>query len=199
MPTRLLGVDPKSLREVAHLHREVGPAGGVGPDQVPGHALVRGSLFDVIKVGVLPSSGVLMHRNQRYYGPLGLPLRTTRLHRRLIRDGSPRRRQRRRASHVPYTPFHACHSPYPAGTLCALRNQHRGRGLRRDMSGSAPGLFLFRGCRLHFMLRPAWLLPPKRLSTPRSGQGDLSPRLGPATRRSDAYRDGTSTRWVCAA
>jgi len=49
------------------------------------------------------------------------------------------------------------------------------------------------------MLRPVWLLPPKRLSTPRSGQGDLSPRLGPATRRSDAYRDGTSTRWVCAA
>ena len=49
------------------------------------------------------------------------------------------------------------------------------------------------------MLRPAWLLPPKRLSTPRSGKGDLSPHLGSATRRSDAYRDGTSTRWVCAA
>ena len=32
--------------------------------------------------------------------------------------------------------------------------------LRRDMSGSAPGLFLCRGCRLHFMLRPAFLLPP---------------------------------------
>jgi len=50
-------------------------------------------------------------------------------------------------------------------------------------------------CRLHLMLRAlAWLLSPKRLSTPHSGEGDLSPYLGPATRRSDAYRDATSTR-----
>src|SRR6266851_8202195 len=45
------------------------------------------------------------------------------------------------------------------------------------------------------MLRPALLLPPKRLSTPRCGLRDLSRRLGPATRRSDAYRGGTFTRW----
>ena len=45
-----------------------------------------------------------------------------------------------------------------------------GRGLRRDMSGSAPSLFLCRGCRIRVMLRPARLLPPKRLSTPRSAR-----------------------------
>ena len=42
------------------------------------------------------------------------------------------------------------------------------------------------------MLRPAFLLPlsKERLLTPRSGHRDLSLCLGPATRRSDAYRDG---------
>src|SRR5688572_7169564 len=58
-----------------------------------------------------------------------------------------------------------------------------------------------RGCRFHLMLRPAFLLPPAdgRLSTPRSGHRDLSLCLGPATRRSDAYRGGTLTRWRSAA
>ena len=55
------------------------------------------------------------------------------------------------------------------------------------------------------MLRPAFLLPAARLSppdgllTPRSGRVDLSHGLGSATRRSDAYRDGTLTRWRSAA
>ncbi len=49
------------------------------------------------------------------------------------------------------------------------------------------------------MLRPAILLPPKRLLTPRSGPG-ISPRdLGSATGRSGAYPDGTLTRWNGAA
>jgi hypothetical protein len=55
------------------------------------------------------------------------------------------------------------------------------------------------------MLRPACLLPAARLSPPhglstsRSGPG-VSPRnLGSATRRSDAYRGGTCTRWKSAA
>ena len=73
------------------------------------------------------------------------------------------------------------------------------------MSGSAPGLFLCRGCRLHFMLRPACLLPMQRLSPPiglstsRSGHRNLSRCLGPATRRSGAYREGASTLWRNAA
>jgi len=49
------------------------------------------------------------------------------------------------------------------------------------------------------MLRPAFLLPPWRLSTPRLGLGLSTHDLGPATGRSGAYPDGTSTRWICAA
>jgi len=49
------------------------------------------------------------------------------------------------------------------------------------------------------MLRPARLLGPWTLSTPRSADGVSPDRLGPATRRSDAYRDGTLTRWRSAA
>jgi hypothetical protein len=55
------------------------------------------------------------------------------------------------------------------------------------------------------MLRPACLLPVARLAppggllTPRSGTKVSLGCLGPATRRSDAYRDGTLTRWTCAA
>src|SRR5437899_3283374 len=62
-----------------------------------------------------------------------------------------------------------------------------------------------RGCRLHFMLRPACLLPVARLAppggllTPRSGTEVSLSYLGPAIRRTDAYRDGTLTRWTGAA
>ena len=55
------------------------------------------------------------------------------------------------------------------------------------------------------MLRPACLLPAVRLAplhgllTPRSGMGVSPLCLGPATRRTDAYRDGTFTRWSGAA
>ena len=57
-----------------------------------------------------------------------------------------------------------------------------------------------RGCRLHFMLRSACLLPAARLApphgllTPRSGTEVSLHCLGSATRRTDAYRDGTLTR-----
>jgi hypothetical protein len=55
------------------------------------------------------------------------------------------------------------------------------------------------------MLRPACLLPaarllpPHGLLTPRSGREVSLLCLGPATRRTDAYRDGTFTRWSGAA
>ena len=55
------------------------------------------------------------------------------------------------------------------------------------------------------MLRPACLLPSEqlalyfRLSTPRSGDRVSPFRLGSATRRTDAYRGGTCTRWTGAA
>jgi hypothetical protein len=73
------------------------------------------------------------------------------------------------------------------------------------MSGSALGLFLCRGCRLHFMLRPACSLPavrlspPHGLSMPRLGAKVSPQHLGPAIRRTDAFRSGTLTRWTGAA
>jgi len=55
------------------------------------------------------------------------------------------------------------------------------------------------------MLRPTYLLPAARLSsphgllTPRSGTEVSLRYLGSATRRTDAYRHGTLTRWRSAA
>src|SRR5437867_13180152 len=55
------------------------------------------------------------------------------------------------------------------------------------------------------MLRPACLLPAARLApphgllTPRSGAEVSLHHLGSATRRTDAYRDGTLTLWTGAA
>src|SRR5882724_7385883 len=73
------------------------------------------------------------------------------------------------------------------------------------MTGSALGLFLCRGCRLHFMLRPACLLRavqlllPRTLLTPGFSRRGLPLCCGPAARRSSAYRDGTYTRWIITA
>src|SRR5262249_48878493 len=106
---------------------------------------------------------------------------------------------------VPHSSLHACCALYPAEIERTLRIQCDRYRLRREMSGSALGLFLFRGCRLHFMLRPACLLPAVQLlpfhglSTSRSGHRDLSLCLGPATRCFGAYRGGTLTRKMSAA
>ncbi len=45
------------------------------------------------------------------------------------------------------------------------------------------------------MLRPARLLPPKRLLTPRYRPSSLEHKLGPATRCSGTSLNGTHTRW----
>src|SRR4029077_1821918 len=152
-----------------------------------------------------PSRGVMRRRDLRYYDPLGLPLGTPRFRLRLIRARLPRRRPHRRVSRVPRVSLHTCCAPSPAETTRRLRFPYARCRLRRDMSGSALGLFLGRGCRLHFMLRPVCLLPPQRLLpprgllTPRSGRGVSPYDLGPATRRTGAYRGGTCTRWTRAA
>jgi hypothetical protein len=180
-------------------------ADGVVRSARGGHSLALTCSDDIIAAGALRSARVVLREHRHYYGPLGLPLRDARFRLRLIRAASPRHGLRRRASRVPHLSLHACCAPYPAGALDALRCSRRWCCLRREMSGSAPGLFLCRGCRLHFMLRPACLLlaarlaPPRELSTPRSGRG-ISPRyLGPATRCTDACRGGTCTRWRGAA
>src|SRR5882724_7891746 len=49
------------------------------------------------------------------------------------------------------------------------------------------------------MLRPTSLPPREGLSTSRFGPRGLPRCRRPATRRSDAYRDGTCTRWRSAA
>jgi hypothetical protein len=178
---------------------------GVVRSALGGHSLALTLSSSVTKAGPLPSDRVVRRGHRRYYEPLGLPLRSARFRLRLIRATLPRRRRRRRVSRVQRPSLNACCAPYPAWTRRASGLPRTRRGLRRDMSGSAPGLFLCRGCRLHLMLRPAFLLPaarlspPDGLSTPRSGTEVSLRHLGPATRRSGAYRGGTCTRWKTAA
>src|SRR5690606_21518516 len=212
-PTRCpLGCGPELPLQLSHFVARPTAAGVVrtGP---AGHSLALTCSVSVTTAGTLPSRRVVLHdvrvRGEhpglRYYDPLGLPLGRGRLRLRLIRRALPRRGPPRRVSRVPHSSLHTCCAPYPAGIQPALRISRAGCCLRRDMSDSAPGLFLCRGCRLHFMLRPACLLPAARLSppiglsTPRSGARISPGRLGSATRRSDAYRDGTLTRWRSAA
>ena len=190
---------PQPALEVAHFGIGRSSDGVVGPVLLTGHALVRGSASDVVTVRALPYPGVLLRRDPRYYDPPGLPLHSGRFRLRLMRRALPRLGPCRRVSPVPHPSLRACHRPYPGETRRALRISRAGRGLRRDMSGSALPLFICRGCNVHWWLRPARSLPPWRLSTPRLGRADLSARLGPATRPSDAYRGGTSTRWRGAA
>ena len=149
----------------------------------------------------LPSDGVLRRRPHRYYDPLGLPLHRSRLAISLFASRVPDSRPCRRISRVPCFSMDACCSPYPAGIFDDRFGSSRRRCcLRRDMSGSASRLFLCRGCKLHFMLRPASLPPVVHgLLTSRFGLQDLSWLRRPATRRSDAYRDGTCTRGRSAA
>ena len=125
----------------------------------------------------------------------------TRLAISLVASRAPDSRPCRRISRVPCFSVDACCSPYPAGIFDArFGSSRRGCCLHRDMSGSASRLFLYRGCKLHFMLRPASLPPVVHgLLTSRFGLRDPSRLRRPATRRSDAYRGGTCTRGRSAA
>ena len=198
---RPLGRGPQSSLQLSHFVARP-TAGGVVRSALGGHSLALTCFADMTTAGTLPSGRVVRRDPRRYLGPLGLPLRSGRLRLRLIRRAWPRRGPRRRVSRVPHSSLHACCAPYPAGTDGALRNMRRRGGLRREMTGSAPGLFLCRGCKLHFMLRPACLLPAARLSppdgllTPRSVARVSPGRLGPATRCSDRLPGrGLSPTW----
>jgi len=142
------------------------------------------------------SARVIRRGPPHYFGPLGFPLRRARFRRGLIRVAPPRHGLRRRASRVPFDSVHTCCALYPAETDGVFTSglEHHRCGLRREVTGSALGLWICRGCRLHLMLRPACWLPPKRLSTPRLGRTTLIARLGSATRRSGTYRGGICTR-----
>ena len=165
------------------------------------HALVVATSAVVTTPGTLPSDGVLRRRPLQYYDPLGLPLHRYRLAFSLVDSRAPDLRPCRRISRVPCFSVDACCAPYPAGIFDDRFGSPRRRCcLRRDMSGSASRLFLCRGCKLHFMLRPASLPPAVHgLLTSRFGLRDLFRLRRPATRRSDAYRGGTCTRGRSAA
>src|SRR5229473_1946460 len=87
--------------------------------------------------GVVGRSG-LRHALTRSF--LGSATRAGRFRSRLIRTAITRRGSARRVSRVPPLSFSTCCSPYPAETSCPSGFASRGRGLRRDMRGSALGL-----------------------------------------------------------
>lgn len=90
--------------------------GVVGPY---GHALTLTPVPDATKAEPLPSRGVLVHRDQRYYEPLGLPPSTLALRLRLIATAFAQRRPLGRASPVPHQTFAPCPLPYPGSVLRA--------------------------------------------------------------------------------
>ncbi len=142
--TRLpLGRDPQSALKLSHFVERPTPPGVVGTCPA-GHALALTFFSDTTTPGALPSGCVVLRRHRRYYDPLGLPLHSARLRLRLIRVTSPRHGPCRRASPVPHRSLNACCAPYPGGTRRAFCSGllRGGRGLRRDVSGSAPRLNL---------------------------------------------------------
>jgi hypothetical protein len=145
--------------------------------------------------GARPSGRMLVQADHRYDDPRGLPLRDARFRHRRRRATVPRPGLRRRVSPVPHRAVRACRPPDPGELRCPSGDAGSGRGLHRDARASALPLFLCRGGRVHVMVRPARVLPPERLVTPRSRPSALEHKLGPATRCPGLYLDGTHTRW----
>src|SRR6266545_6569325 len=78
-PTRLpLGHRPQPSLEFSHFVDRLTSAGEVGSG-LAGHALALTSVHGTLTPGTLPSGRVVRRGHRRYYGPLGLPLHTTRL------------------------------------------------------------------------------------------------------------------------
>ena len=119
-----------------------GPRGYLG--RASGHALALTSSSGTTTPGTLPSGRVLRHGHHGTTIPSDSRCAAPDFRLRLIRATLPRRRPRRRVSPVPHRSLLTCCSPYPGGDppRVLLRNAARGRGLRRDMSGSAPALFI---------------------------------------------------------
>jgi hypothetical protein len=135
-----LGRTPQSALQVSHVIDGQSPVGVVGRRRSPRHALARSRFSDTITAGALPSGCLVRDSHHRYYDPLGLPLRSARLRLRLIRATLPRHGPRRRASPVPLRTFGTCRSPYPGGIRRPFRVWGCGRGLHREMIGSASTL-----------------------------------------------------------
>jgi hypothetical protein len=164
-----LGRNPQSPLQLSHFIARPTAAGVVRSGHA-GHSLTLTRSDYVTTAGTYPSRRVVLHgiRSEssrlrlRYCDPLALPLCGASILPTAYTQHLAMTGLHRRAFRVPHSSLHACCSPYPAGTQRTIRFQCAECRLRRDMSGSAPGLFIYRGCKLHFMLRPACLLPPLR-------------------------------------
>ena len=155
-----LGRDPEAALQLAHFVDGRAPIGVVGTGPA-GHALTLTCSTTVTTAGTLPSARVVRREPRHYYDPLGLPLRRARFRLRLIRAACPDSGCADGSLVFRSSPCTRAAPPTPPGPdACSSGLWHRRCCLRRDMSGSAPGLLICRGCRLHFMLRPACLLPP---------------------------------------
>jgi len=192
-----LGRDAEPVREFSCFvyGRVVGPCG---------HALALTS-FPRRDQSRAPSLECRYGRHRRrYYVPLGLPLRTTSLHLRLIDVAFARRAPQSRASPVPYQTFTTCPLPYSEGVLHASGHTRAVCCLRRDMIGSATppfGAFSHEAAEVHLPwargFAPAWMgIHPAfgfRRSAWTAGFRQTPGACYAAHRR--AYRDGTRTRW----
>ena len=137
-----LGRDPQSALQLSHFVDGLAPAGVVGTG-LAGHALALTSLrrhrppqgpFPPAALFVAAIVGTTIPSDSRCAAlAFAFGLYEPRL---------PRPGLRRRVSRVPFLSLHACCAPYPAETRRAFSSGlvRSGRGLRRDMSGSALGL-----------------------------------------------------------
>jgi hypothetical protein len=99
----------------------------------------RTSLATTTEVRALRSRRVLLHADPHYYGPLGLPLPSARLHHRLIRAVFADEAGQTGLPCSLTRPCARATSPTPRGpTLPTPEQRTGGHGLRRDVSGSAP-------------------------------------------------------------
>ena len=145
--------------------------GVVGPGG-PGHALALTPISDVTEVGALSSCRV-PPGDQRYYDPVGLPLASARFHHWLIRAVF--------ADEAGKTGL-SCSEPSRAYVPLPVPRRDSTRGMSGTPVGralSSPwnerlGSLVVALTRLQdsrlVALRPARLLPPKRLLTPRSAR-----------------------------
>ena len=143
--------------------------------------------------------------HRRYYDPLGLPSGTIPLRHRLIGTVIALEGQPVRVSPVPCRAVSTCPPPYPGSVLRRSITSRRSLlpSPRHDRLGrfslSVVYVTGLQGFTLaHWacgLALPRGAIRPRRwtLDAP-LGLGDLSPHLGPATRRDGAYRDGTFTR-----
>lgn len=103
---------------------------------------------------------------------------------------------RGRVSPVPCQTVNTCRLPYPEEIQrTASGTRSAGHGLRRDMTGSALTVVIVTRLQSSLDATARVLAPSEEAFDTPLDRAGLPARPGPATGRSDAYPDGTSTRW----